>query len=848
MTYIRGIWLFGRTERSSGSLELILSKRFSSVESRLRRLLGEDYVGVPNDKDILEWFTCRVLNENVSKFTAVKLQNTLARTSLGVFSVDNLGKKTSVPDEKGGREELDRGTLSRISEDNLLHYMKVGQERYLWPLMHSCSQGHFMLILMSLESSVSEDRTLLEVYKSRSRGQHRDPDHFSARFVEVRVGIQLLEDLVEVLGGGLDGETLQVGRILEAWRTLVPFGSPVVDKREVGELLSASRNEGIPNHLASLLSENSAQSRRVLGELLSESGQEERHLHGSFYRTAVHSLSQEEERLLMQGAGTELSLNDEFIPIIPGDVPKSQLAFGQVLNLGIGRLSSKARGPASPSSLNYLIKFSLAEVICCSAKKHPLSTRIENRGSVVEGAESMGNFIRKIGEPYASFTSGSLEFSGKLPNSVSISCHVVLPWQRVPLDSRDGSGRETTIYIPPYVSAQDNISCTKLADELLCADEETSRPLGPVSEVYWAPEEEDPSLATPVSRFKLSWNSSQSSSSKILTYWYPYELDIPIKGYFTISPESREPVKQITQSQGHFRPILTHSFRMEYCLCFDPAVIEGMQICQICIPLLPGTLENAGGCENGGGSSSNRHNIPSIMIFDHALRSSMGQIAISGDKRSIIWTIHSPQEVLGKAGSNKKFPFIQARMYGTVRLRIVYQENKRCRGGGGGHSSSQSQSQVLCSPALSSYVLNIGLYSGCPNYSRCFLGDDDPDAHERFLYSASDPFGVGIQPPLDSCPFKEIDPILLVELHPKIVKFSEVSSKKLSQREIYSVMTELIFPYSHLSFSISSSEATYRGVNIPASSISINPKALQYDKPQAHSSSGKYIIWRDSSA
>ncbi|KAJ1604945.1 hypothetical protein OJ253_3411 [Cryptosporidium canis] len=199
MTYIRGIWLFSNGTRS-GSLEVVMSKRFSSVEKRLEKLLEEDFVGIPNDKDILEWFESRIIFENVDKFTAAKLQDTFTEASLGVFSIDNLSVSV------GSDRKLDKEKLASISETNLLHFMRVGEERYLWPFMHSYSGGSYMLMLLSLETSISEDHSLLTVYRSRSRSTSKDVDNLAVGLVEVRVGVQLLEDLMELVGGGQDGE------------------------------------------------------------------------------------------------------------------------------------------------------------------------------------------------------------------------------------------------------------------------------------------------------------------------------------------------------------------------------------------------------------------------------------------------------------------------------------------------------------------------------------------------------------------------------------------------------------------------------------------------------------------
>ncbi|KAH8583255.1 uncharacterized protein ELE39_003461 [Cryptosporidium sp. chipmunk genotype I] len=835
MTYIRGIWLFGNSIKE-GQLELILSKRFKSVENRFKKLLEKDYVEIPNDKDILEWFKFRVLYENVAEFTAAKLPSIFRKSSSGVFSIDNL--KSSASSDK---DQVSKEDLISISENNLLYYMNVNEGKYLWPFMYSYSNGYFILILISLETSISEDPEILKLFKTLSRNHIKDLDHLLLKLVEFRVGIQLLEDLLELLGINQEGEILEVSHIIEAWRIFIPFGCPTMDKKEVKDIILLSRNKGVPKHLTNLLNDNSIESLRILEKLKSindeqnhENKKNEQLLHGSFYLDSINKLSHEEEQQLIQEVDASMSLNDEFIPIIPNSIPKNQIIFGDMLNIGIGKLSSKTRSSTNQLSVNYSMKFTLIEVICCFAKKHPMITQIENGDSMAEGEETMSNFIKKIGEPYMGFTSGALEFSGKLPNSVSISCNVILPWQKVTLETKDENDQEV-IYIQPYVSAKDNISCTKLSDELFDSNQKTFTPIRNNSEICIFSDES----FTPVSKFKLSWNSSQSNSSKIFTYWYPYELDIPIKGYFTISPESKEPIKQITQSQGHFRPILTHSFQMEYCLCFDPAIVKGMQVCQVSIPLLPGTLESINGAGNN--SSFNRHNIPSVMIFSHTLRSSMGQIIVSNDKKHIIWTINNPKEVLGKSGFNKKFSFIQLRMYGSVKLRIIYKENKQNRTG---NNYSQFQGQNFNSPAINSYMLNIGIESGNPNYSQKFLERTNFNKYNNFLYSTPDPFGAGIQPFLN-CPVKEIDPIWLIELHPKIAKFSE-NSKKVTQKEIYSNLTELIFPYSLLNFTVYSIETTYRGVNIPPSSISINPKALQFERPEIYSNSGKYIIWRNS--
>ncbi|OII72734.1 uncharacterized protein cubi_01684 [Cryptosporidium ubiquitum] len=834
MTYIRGIWIFGNALKG-GSLELILSKRFKSVENRLQKLLEEDYVQVPNDKDILEWFKFRVLYENVSKFKAAKLSNIFKKSSLGVFSIDNL--KAPASSEK---DELNKEILLSISENNLLHYMKVSEGKYLWPFMYSYNKGYFMLILISLETSISEDHKLLNIYKTRSKDFIQNLESLSIKLVEVRVGMQLLEDLLELLEINQEGRILKVSQILEVWRIFIPFGSPIMDKKEVRDLILLSRNKGIPNYLKNLLNQNFIDSSRILEKLKStqdeqsmDTKKKETLLHGSFYLESINNLSQEEEQQLIQEMDASMNLNDEFIPIIPNNDPKNQIIFGGMINLGIGKLSSKTRTSTNQSSINYSMKFSLVELICCFAKKHPMITRIENRNPITEREDSMDNFIKKIGDPYASFISGALEFSGKLPNSVLISCNVILPWQKVTINSKDEVNQEN-IYIQPYISVQDNISCTKLVDELFDSTQKTFIPIRHNSEIYSSSE----NSFTPVSRFKLSWNSSQSNSSKIFNYWYPYELNIPIKGYYTISPESKEPIKQITQSQGHFRPILTHSFQIEYCLCFDPNIVKGMQVCQVSIPLLPGTLENIN-CN--GNNSFNKHNIPSVMIFSHNLKSSMGQIVISNDKKHIIWTINNPKEVLGKSGSNEKFSFIQVRMYGSIKLRIIYKENKNNKTG---NYSLQSQVQSFNSPAINSYMLNVGIESGSPSCSQKFLENIHSNKYNEFLYSAPDPFGAGIQPFLN-CPIKDVNPIWLMELHPKIAKFSE-NSKKLTQKEIYSNLIELIFPYSLLNFNVCSTEATYKGVSIPPNSISINPKALQFDQPEIYSNSGKYIIWRNS--
>ncbi|KAF7458172.1 hypothetical protein HWI79_1295 [Cryptosporidium felis] len=815
MAYVRGIWLFGKAVNGT-LLELILSKRFMSVENRVKKILGEDYVEIPNDKEILEWFTYSILFEKVSSLSAAELpQIFLNYSSHGVFSVDNL----KICNEKGS---LDKKALIKISESNLLQYMKINKgEGYVWPFMYSSRSGYFVLILLSLETSIGVDHELLNVYKKFSSSLHK-VDDLSIKIVEVRMGLQLLEDLLDLLGLNQEEKVLQVCRILEVWRVFIPFGSPTMDKKEVKEFLSFSKDKGVPKSVNKPLSvnyssayEHSPSFSFKIDKNVAEV--QENFIHGKFYPEYLNNFSQEEEQAITEIES--LDFNDEIIPGIPG-TPKNHISFGEVLNLGIGKLSNRSGIGTNHAISSHSIKFSLIETICCFAKKHPMITRIKERASSV-GEESMDEFIKRVGEPYSGFTSGILEFSGKLPNSVSISCQLVLPWQRIFLDSIDESNKNN--YIQPYISIQDNVSCSKVADELFDSKLNTYSTLECNTEVHSLYSDSE----VPVSRYKISWNSSQTNS-KILSYWYPYEMDVPIKGYFTIFPESKEPVKQISQSKGNFRPILIHSFQMEYCLCLDSSVIKGMQTCQISIPLLPGTLNSNNTTKNNG------NNIPSLIIYNHDLKSSMGHINISRDKKTILWNINNPAEIFGKKSFNNKFPFIQVRLKGSIKLKILYKEKRNKLG-----TESSFLKEGTSSQNINSYPLNIGIKHGRPYYSQ-----KNPEYCTKTLYSTPDPYGSGIQPILN-CPIKDVDPIWMIELHPKIAEFSE-NTNKLTTKEIYMQLLELIFSYSIISFDICSNESTYKGVTIPNTSISINPKALKFDRPEVFSSSGKYIIWRNS--
>ncbi|KAH8738566.1 hypothetical protein FG386_003689 [Cryptosporidium ryanae] len=911
MTYIRGIWLFGNSLK--GNLELILSRRFKTVENRVKELLGESsYVNVPDDNKILNWFLNKVLCENVSKFPSENVPLLFKNNTLGgVFSVDNI--RTSDCDK------IDIKSLSHISLNQLLNYMHIKNEdckdRYVWPFMYSFKNGFFILILLSLEESILINPKILNIYRSfcgnffeyKNEKKNKSDIFETIKLVEIRVALQLLEDLLVVIGINQQGNLIDVNKIQKIWRIMIPFGSPILDNKEVEEILSISTNIGIPKHLIRIFEENNNRSEKIVPKFKYNENQinfeneknnndnklgenKVNFLLGDFYLDSVDDISEEART----DPGTEF--NDDFSAAIPISGNRNLLL--DVFGYGIEKLSTNKKGVDYINNSNsvYSVKFSLIEVISCFAKRHPLSTEIKHDDYLIDDYTTE-NFMEKIIKPYSSFISGVFKFSGKLPSSVSISCNILLPWQKVLIEDElehlkdnndltediNNNNNNNSItdftysknniflnnkqkykYIQPYILTKDNISCTKVSDEYFDIKKKEYRTNNDINLCF-----NNSELVIPFSRYKLSWKNSKISSSEIFSYWYPYEKEIPIKGYFTITPETQEPINQIagSKSKGNFRPILIHDFKMEYCLCLDPKIVVGMEQCQITIPLIPGTLNYA----------RNRDMIPSMIIFSHKLKTSMGNITISPDKKSIYWVINNPKELICKKISSRNFKvndtidsnnyksfssseekqnsIIQIRMNGSVRIRLIYKENNKVKHKNRrvvineNNNNKDRENNIvfldkpLISPILESYPIDISIESGIPYYYKKKAEEDN-----ELLYSAPNPFGTGIQSLLNH-PIKDIDPIWLLELHPKISKYSELNNS-LSKKEAYGQLMDLIFSYSLISFvaNLSSNyeESTYRGVHIPKNTININPKALRFTGPEIYSNSGKYIIWRNS--
>ncbi|KAK6591191.1 hypothetical protein RS030_101583 [Cryptosporidium xiaoi] len=909
MTYIRGIWLFGNSLR--GSLELILSRRYKTVENRVKELLGEsNYICIPDDNKILDWFLNNILYENVSRFPSKNVPLIFKSNTLGgVFSVDNI--------QTNDCGEIDVNKLQKISYKQLLNYMHISNEKgrnfCIWPFIYSFRNGFFLLALLSLEESISMNPKVLSIYRSFcgdfSNYVNRENNEFDVfetiKLVEIRITLQLLEDLLTIICSNQHNDLIDINNIQKIWRIMIPFGSPILDNKEAENILEVSSNNGIPKYLIRLLEENHIKSKQKIPKykFSNEQGSGEgitniiedqiedksKYLFGDFYLDSVNETSEEVD------INSEIEFNDDFSASVPISANKN--LFIDVFSYGIGKLSINKKGLdyTNNSNLDYTLKFSLTEIISCFAKKHPLCTEIKYENSLVDNYTAE-KFMEQISKPYSSFISGTINCSGKLPSSVSISCDVLLPWQKVFIEeetdllvnyselnthinstyindnldvdsiNNNNNNKHKYKYIQPYILAKDNVSCTKISDEYFDLEKQVYKKLNSgISQGY-----NNGKLEMPFSRYKLSWKNNQINSSEIFSYWYPYEKKIPIKGYFTILPETKEPINQIagSRSKGNFRPILIHDFQMEYCLCLDPKIVIGLEQCQITIPLIPGTLKYG----------RNRDIIPSMIIFNHTLRTSMGSVTISPDKKSIYWVINNPKELISKKTTNnsskinnssdlnrsihlstnaqKQNSLIQIRMNGSIRIRLIYKEKNKFKNRNKNSRIMMNENlfdknngnniifdKSLISPILESYPIDISVESGIPHYYKNKVDDNN-----ELLYSAPNPFAMGIQSLLNH-PIKDIDPMWLLELHPKIARYTDMNNT-MSKKEIYKQLMDLIFSYSLVSFvaNLSSNydESTYRGIHIPKNTIKINPKALRFIGPEIYSNSGKYIIWRNS--
>ncbi|EEA07343.1 uncharacterized protein CMU_002140 [Cryptosporidium muris RN66] len=813
---IRGIWLFGIDK--NGELQLILSRRYESVEYRISRILGEFYTNLPVDKTIKDWFITEVLYEEIAPFTASRIPPIFqCDIANGVFKLKETERLN-----KSINDNLEN--VLNISHEELLFYMVKEDNKIIWPFIYSFRNGYFILICISLAESFSLNKTLLEDYKIYCKSLNINNNKFIMDFFEIRSCIQFLDDLFDILN--LDKISGRITRteILETWRLMFPFGRPIINK----EYLQTLRVEdlSIPKNMINLLLEGNKSSINHMPYKINEDKIDEISKNSS--NNIINIEYNNNNNLIIKNKQTNwihgnIKLIKSFnnknkintISNIKNNIDGINDIIGISNIINFNKLSSINITKKSSDSINtnlytsYSLKLEIFENICCFIKDHPLITKINPYYGYKYSDENIfENLSDNMKSQYTNFVLGKFEWYSTLPSSINISCEILLPWQKIYNYNNSNELQLQYKYIEPYILVNNNITCTKISTEFINNN----------GDIINSNQKNSNSCIIncqscnikPISRFKLQWNSNQYNNSTICYYWYPYQNKLPIKGYFSIYSETEKPIKQITQAHNHFKPILLHTFLFEYCLCFYPNIILGMEFCQISIPLLPSIIRN-----------KNLYNIPNLTINSHTLKCTMGYLNISSDKKSILWTIDNPSEIIGSKLRNDDNSIIQTRLYGSITIRILYKSKTK----------NKDLNIIKNNNIISSYCMNIGINIGKPLYK------------EESLYIAPNSFDIGIHS-LFNYSMQDIDPIWLLELHPRIIKFLKNLSK-YPKRDIYSQLIDIIFSYSLITFSVINQDHTFNGIKIPHESITINPKVLQSEKINIITNAGKYIIWRN---
>ncbi|CEL93782.1 unnamed protein product [Vitrella brassicaformis CCMP3155] len=214
MCSLRGLWIF----RADTDIRLLLSRRFRTVESRVRHLHGPSYVPLPNDETFHHLFYRQILQEEEDRYIPPQVPEIFKKDfSPGAFHWDDNS-------ERFVEQVWPAGPVCCIT-------LPSG-EGTLWPVVFIFKKGVYLVAAVGLETV--PDISTVEVID----------------LPEITAAFQVLEDICEFIPPSLSiADSAGIAHLQYCIKSALPFGSPMFTPQLLKQLHEGSP-QGTDPHAA----------------------------------------------------------------------------------------------------------------------------------------------------------------------------------------------------------------------------------------------------------------------------------------------------------------------------------------------------------------------------------------------------------------------------------------------------------------------------------------------------------------------------------------------------------------------------------------------------------------------
>lgn len=185
---LRGLWIF----HAESDVRLLMSRRFPTVERKMQRLLGEDYVALPCDEDINVMFITEILHEEEDHYIPPGIPEPFHSD----FQQGSFAWNT---EQEAHAEKLwPMGPISSICKGKI------------WPVLFLFKKGFYLVTVVALEKKYKIEQVR------------------ALELPQITAAFAVLEDICDFIPASLT--ILDVSGISELQyyiRSAIPFGSPV---------------------------------------------------------------------------------------------------------------------------------------------------------------------------------------------------------------------------------------------------------------------------------------------------------------------------------------------------------------------------------------------------------------------------------------------------------------------------------------------------------------------------------------------------------------------------------------------------------------------------------------------
>lgn len=185
---LRGLWIF----HAESDVRLLMSRRFPTVEKKMQRLLGEDYVALPCDEDINMIFITEILHEEEDHYIPPGIPEPFHEDfQQGSFSW-NEGQEAHT------EKRWPMGPISSICKGKI------------WPVLFLFKKGFYLVTVVGLEKKYKIEQVR------------------ALELPQITAAFSVLEDVCDFIPANLTiSDVAGISELQYYIRSAIPFGSPV---------------------------------------------------------------------------------------------------------------------------------------------------------------------------------------------------------------------------------------------------------------------------------------------------------------------------------------------------------------------------------------------------------------------------------------------------------------------------------------------------------------------------------------------------------------------------------------------------------------------------------------------